>query len=98
MILHDRHFFRRLMWASLLSGGHATYGGLNTYEPFAGADKVQGVQGYLSAVRDGQRNDGAADFPHIRRFFAEAGLKLVGLRPNDAMGDNDGHGVKVIAG
>ena len=24
---HDRFFFRRLMWASLLGGGHATYGG-----------------------------------------------------------------------
>ena len=33
---HDRYFFRRLMWASLLSGGHATYGGLATYEAFAG--------------------------------------------------------------
>ena len=25
---HDRYFFRRLMWSSLLSGGHASYGGL----------------------------------------------------------------------
>jgi hypothetical protein len=24
------------MWASLLSGGHATYGGLRTYEAFGG--------------------------------------------------------------
>ncbi len=29
-----RYFFRRLMWGSLLSGGHATYGGLKTYERY----------------------------------------------------------------
>jgi inosine-uridine nucleoside N-ribohydrolase len=95
---HDRYFFRRLMWASLLSGGHATYGGLNTFEPFAGTDKLQGVQGYLTAVRDGRLDDGAADFKHIPRFFAEADLTLAGLQPNDAMAGNDGHSTKVIAG
>lgn len=95
---HDRYFFRRLMWASLLSGGHATYGGLATYEPFAGADKSKGVQGYRTAVREGRLDDGAADFRHLRSFFAEAGLTLVGLQPNDAMAGNDGHSVKVIAG
>lgn len=95
---HDRYFFRRLMWASLLSGGHATYGGVKTYEPFAGTNDVKGVQGYLAAVRDGRLEDGAADFRHIRRFFAESGLTLVGLEPNDPMAGNDGHSVKVIAG
>jgi len=95
---HDRYFFRRLMWANLLSGGHATYGGLNTYEPFAGAEKLQGVQGYLTAVRDGRLDDGAADFRHIRTLFAEAKLTLVGLQPNDPMAGNDGQNVKVIAG
>ncbi len=95
---HDRYFFRRLMWSSLLSGGHATYGGLNTYEPFAGTKSLQGMHGYLTAVRDGRMDDGAADFPHIRRFFAEAKLTLVGLQPNDPMAGNDGHSVKVIAG
>ncbi|WPP50605.1 DUF5060 domain-containing protein [Catalinimonas niigatensis] len=34
--VHRRYYFRRLMWASLLSGGHATYGGLNTHEPYGG--------------------------------------------------------------
>jgi hypothetical protein len=95
---HDRYYFRRLMWASLLSGGQATYGGLATYEPFAGTNDVKGVQGYLTAVRDGRLDDGAADFRHIRRFFSEAGLTLVGLQPNDAMGGNVGSSVKVIAG
>ncbi len=95
---HDRYFFRRLMWASLLSGGHATYGGLATYEPFAGDDKVKGVQGYLTAVRDGRLDDGAADFRHIRSFFADTGLTLVGLQPDDPMAGNDGFSVKVITG
>jgi len=35
---HPRYFFRRLMWASLLSGGHATYGGLKTYDPYLGSE------------------------------------------------------------
>jgi hypothetical protein len=95
---HDRYFFRRLMWASLLSGGHATYGGLNTYEPCSATNQLQGIHGYLTAVRDKRLDDGAADFQHIRTFFAEARLTLVGLRPNDPMGGNDGHSVKVIAG
>ena len=34
--MHRRYYFRRLMWASLLSGGHATYGGLKTYLPYEG--------------------------------------------------------------
>ena len=95
---HDRYFFRRFMWANLLSGGCATYGGLATYEAYAGTNKTKGVQGYLTAVRDGRLDDGAADFPHIRRFFAEADLSLVGLQPNDPMAGNDGYAVKVTAG
>jgi hypothetical protein len=95
---HDRYFFRRLMWANLLSGGHATYGGLNTYEPYSATNKLQGMHGYLTAVSDGRLDDGATDFPHIRCFFAEADLTLVGLQPSDAMAGNDGHAVKVIAG
>ena len=37
---HRRYFFRRLMWASLFSGGHATYGGLRTYERHQGQEYV----------------------------------------------------------
>jgi hypothetical protein len=94
---HDRTFFRRLMWASLLSGGHATYGGLNTYLPHDGSG-TNGVRGYLTAVREGALDDGAADFPRIRRFFADTGLTLAGLEPNDAMAGGDASSVKVIAG
>jgi hypothetical protein len=56
------------------------------------------MHGYRTAVQDGRLDDGAEDFPHICRFFDEAGLTLVGMEPNDAMGGNDGYGVKVIAG
>lgn len=95
---HDRFFFRRLMWASLLSGGHATYGGLDTYVPFEGPDKPKGVQGYLTAVKRGLLEDGAADFRHIATFFRESNLTLVGLRSADAVAGNNGHAAKVIAG
>lgn len=95
---HNRFFFRRLMWASLLSGGHATYGGLDTYVAFEGPDKPKGVQGYLTAVKSGLLEDGAADFRHIATFFRESNLTLVGIRSADAMAGNNGHAVKVIAG
>lgn len=78
---HDRYFFRRLMWSSLLSGGHATYGGLNTFEAFAGADQTKGVQGYQAAVDSGRLEDGARDFRRIAQFFREGGIELTGMRP-----------------
>jgi uncharacterized protein DUF4038/uncharacterized protein DUF5060 len=82
-----RYFFRRLMWASLFSGGHATYGGLKTYEPYDG--RLQGIQGYLDAVRDGKLKGGAADFRQIHRFFSESGLTLVGMTPDDESAGNE---------
>jgi len=80
---HDRYFFRRLMWASLLSGGHATYGGLRTYEPYDG--KNSGVQGYFDAVAEGKLERGADDFIHIHKFFKDSDLTLVNMIPDDAM-------------
>ncbi len=78
-----RYFFRRLMWSSLLSGGHATYGGLRTYEAWDGGP-TRGVRGYFDANRDGTLYQGAHDFRHIHGFFDEAGLTMVGLEPDDA--------------
>ena len=75
---HPRYFFRRLMWASLLSGGSATYGGLKTYEAFDG--ELAGVQGYFDHM---DTLEGADDFVHIHRFFDDTGLSLVGMRPDD---------------
>jgi hypothetical protein len=85
---HDRYFFRRLMWASLLSGGHATYGGLRTYEPYDDTG-LRGVRGYFDANRDGLLEQGAHDFRHIHTFFREAGLTLAGMQPaDDLVGGN----------
>lgn len=91
-----RYFFRRLMWGSLLSGGHASYGGLRTYEAFDGGP-TRGVQGYFDANRKGVLFQGAHDFIHIHRFFARAGITLVGLRPNDALVGNNPLQAKCMA-
>lgn len=80
---HDRYFFRRLVWASLLSGGHATYGGLRTYEPYDGGP-TRGVQGYFDANRAGVLEQGAHDFRHVHTFFQDSGLTMAGLEPDDA--------------
>ncbi|MBE0537025.1 MAG: DUF4038 domain-containing protein [Phycisphaerae bacterium] len=91
---HDRYFFRRLMWASLLSGGFATYGGLRTYEPYDG--NVSGVQGYYDAVDAGKLERGADDFVHIHTFFRESGLTLIGFEPDDAAVGGDPQRFKCI--
>lgn len=80
---HPRDYFRRLMWASLLSGGHATYGGINTFNPFE-EGPLNGVQGYQDLAAK-QQLEGADDFPHIQQFFTTTKLSLVGMEPNDAL-------------
>jgi prepilin-type processing-associated H-X9-DG protein len=92
---NPRYFFRRLMWANLLSGGHATYGGLRTYEPYDGGGGG-GVQGYFDANRAGKLAGGADDFVHIHRFFADTGLTLVGMEPADELVGGEPHQVKCI--
>lgn len=84
---HPRYYFRRLMWASLLSGAGATYGGLMTYEPFDG--RQRGVQGYYDAVEAGTLAGGGDDFVHIHTFFRTSGVTLVGLEPHDAVVGDD---------
>lgn len=93
---HPPYFFRRLMWTSLLSGGHATYGGARTYEPHNGRDC--GVRGYYDLLKEGILRGGADDFVHIHAFFSKAGLTLVGMRPADAMAGDNPRIAKVIAG
>ena len=104
--VYPRYFFRRLMWASLFSGGHATYGGLNTYDPYLGSEfqgpdknvllryqphegRDKGVTGYFDANRAGILFQGGHDFRHIRHFFEESGLTLVGMQPDDALVGGD---------
>jgi hypothetical protein len=93
--VHPQYYFRRLMWASLLSGGSATYGGLKTYEPYDG--ELCGVQGYTDAVQAGKLVGGAHDFRHIHQFFADTGVTLVGMEPADAMAGYRPHECKCIA-
>lgn len=76
---HPRYYFRRMMWSSLLSGGHATYGGLTTSEPFDGYNN--GVQGYQRLAEEG-RLVGASDFQFITAFFNSTQLDLVEMNPN----------------
>lgn len=97
---HPRYFFRRLMWASLLSGGHATYGGIHNYLPFE-QDSVSyfpkeewhlfGMQGYFDVGLEG-----ADDFKHITQFFKETRQTLVGMTPNDALTGNKPQEFKCI--
>ncbi len=89
-----RYFFRRLMWASLLSGGGATYGGLKTYEPYDG--ELSGVQGYDDAVRAGKLVGGAQDFRYIHQFFQDTGVTLARMEPADAMVGYQPHRFKCI--
>lgn len=91
-----RYYFRRYMWASLLSGGHATYGGLKTYEPYNG--RVSGVRGYYDANREGLLYQGAHDFKYIHKFFRDADLTLVGMEPADSLVGSDPLRWKCIAG
>jgi hypothetical protein len=83
------------MWASLLSGGAATYGGACTYKPYNGRDC--GVRGYYDLKKEKILNDGADSFVHIHSFFGQTGLTLVGMRPADAMAGGDPRSSKVIA-
>ncbi|WP_439482788.1 DUF5060 domain-containing protein [Cyclobacterium plantarum] len=109
---HRRYFFRRLMWASLLSGGHATYGGLRTYEAYGGHNigprgqmsndyipfegMEKGVSGYFDANKRGILSQGAHDFRHIHQFFSTAGIDLAGMQPDDALAGNEPFKYKVI--
>jgi hypothetical protein len=91
---HPRYFFRRLMWGSLLSGGHATYGGLRTHEPYDG--QLSGVQGYYDAVAAAKLEGGAHDFVYIHQFSADTGLTLVGMAPDDLLAGGDARRYKCI--
>ena len=90
-----RYFFRHLMWASLLSGGHATYGGMRTFERH-NESGATGVAGYFTANRAGLLYQGAHDFVHIHEFFRDAGITLVGMTPDDALVGGDSNRWKCI--
>ncbi len=78
---YPSYFFRRLMWASLLSGGHTTYCGTVTFEAYDG--NLRGMQGYYDAAHEGKLV-GFQHFKNLHVFFNDTGLTLVGFEPNDA--------------
>ncbi len=80
-------WYRQFLWAALVSGGHATYGGIASWEPFSAqcsARKCTGVRGYTDMVRQGVLLHGARDFPSIGAFFRSSkGYKdMVGFVPS----------------
>ena len=79
---HARYYFRRLVWGSLLAGGHATYGGLRSWEAHDGGP-LKGVRGYFDACANGTLKYGAHDFPRVHQFFVSQPLNLVGMVPNN---------------
>ncbi|KPL10526.1 MAG: hypothetical protein AMS26_21385 [Bacteroides sp. SM23_62] len=93
---HDRYYFRRLIWANLLSGGHPTYGGLRTYESYVDDRTPKGILGYYSANENGLLEKGAHDFIHIHGFFLDKDLDLVNWIPSDSLAGNDPAIVKCI--
>jgi hypothetical protein len=86
---HDNYFFRRLVWANLLSGGHPTYGGLRTYESFVDTLTPRGIMGYYAANDHGLLEKGAHDLIHIHGFFSGARVNLVDWIPSDSLVGND---------
>jgi hypothetical protein len=93
---HPAYYFRRLMWGSLLSGGHATYCGARTYEAYNGSNS--GVRGYYDLKAAGILSGGADQFVHIRKFFDDAKITLAGMQPADALAGGNPGAAKVISG
>lgn len=78
---HPDFFFRRLFWGSLLAGGHATYGGLETYVAGSEPGDTTGIIGYYDSASTSLPLKGADQLKYIPRFFEESGLTMVGFAP-----------------
>ncbi len=78
---HPGFFFRRLFWTNLLSGGHATYGGLASYEAADPTDDTKGVIGYFDSRKTSFPLTGANQFRFIHKFFRNTNLTMVGFSP-----------------
>ncbi len=78
---YPAYFFRRLFWGSLFAGGHATYGGLASYEAREKGDDTKGVRAYFDTQKGSFPLKGADQFQFIHQFFDESALTLVGFNP-----------------
>ena len=81
-------WFRRFFWATLVSGGHPTYGHVKTWEAYGGC--CSGVRGYVDSVNRGIIDDGGRDLKHIPKFFEDVGVSMVGLEPDLSRCGNNG--------
>ena len=90
------------MWANIIAGGHATYGGSATWLPYSSSGvctslACPGVRGYGDLVASGVLKNGARDFPHIHAFFEAVPegvghFGMVGFVPNNTLCNHHSHG------
>lgn len=78
---YPQYFFRRLFWANLFAGGHATYGGLASYEAYNKDNDTKGIQPYYDSHNGSFPLKGADHFQYIHQFFKDTGMTLVGFKP-----------------
>ena len=69
-------WYRTFFWSAMVSGGHATYGGIQTWLPYqstpvcAGVGRpCAGVRGYADLVSKRVLVGGARDLKHLSSFF-----------------------------
>jgi hypothetical protein len=75
-------WFRMHFWSALVSGGHATYGGIQTWLPFSTGSATTGVRGYKALVSSKVLKGGARDLRHMHSFFEIGPVKsMVGFVP-----------------
>jgi hypothetical protein len=85
-------WFRMFFWSAMVAGGHATYGGIQTWLPYQSSGSTcsasgpcTGVRGYGDMVGARALRNGARDWRHIKTFFAKGPVSsLVGFQPGSA--------------
>lgn len=80
------YFFRRLLWASILSGGSATWG--ETEGEYATNADYE-----LFSDPDCNGHGGKRDFKHIYSFFVENNISFWDMKPHDELVS---HGAKAL--
>lgn len=91
-------FFRRLFWSNILAGGHATYGGLATYEASDSTDDTRGITGYFDSASTSLRLTGADQLQYIHSFFADSGLTMVDFNHDQNIVNDSGNNIIAATG
>lgn len=84
--LLPRYYFRRLFWGVILSGGHATYHGMNSSG--LGSGHRAGIVPYYDSCHSGRLKMGAHDIAHITAFLKATDTSLEGWISDDAITGN----------